>query len=134
MKFEFIMSVVVTAFRGTPVEVPEVDNHGIILSSQVEGIEEYAMTKYHIQFTKKTIMKTTNAKNNCITKIKIINQIQHTKTHWNHVALLFIFIKYTQNNKITKNIVIFNVSILHMIYITVINQFIKKVCVHNFHN
>ena len=49
-------------------------------------------------FMKKPIMKTTNIKNNCIAKIKIINEIQHIKTHWKHVALVFISIKYIQNN------------------------------------
>ena len=60
------------------------------------------MMKYHILFTKKTMMKTTSVKNNYIVRIKIVNKIQCIKIHWNHIVLLFIFIKHTQNNWITK--------------------------------
>ena len=66
---------VVIAFRGTSIEVPQVDNHKIILSSQAEGLEEYAVTKYHILFTKGTMVKTTNIKNNYIARIKTMNEI-----------------------------------------------------------
>ena len=41
---------------------------------------------------KRTIMKVTCVKNNCIIKIKIMNEIQHIKTQKNYVVLLFIFI------------------------------------------
>ena len=94
--------IVVIAFQGTFVGVPQVNNHRVILSGQVEGIEKYAVTKYHILFTKKTIMKIINIKNNCIVRIKIKNNIQNTKIHWSYVTLLFIFIKHAWNNKIIK--------------------------------
>ena len=60
------------------------------------------MTKYHIFFMKRAIMKATNVKNNCIVKIKIVNKIQCIKIHWNYVVLVFMFIKHIWNNKIIK--------------------------------
>ena len=40
-------------------------------------------------------MRTTNTKNNHITKTKIINEIQHIKIHKNHTSVAkYIFIYY----------------------------------------
>ena len=89
---------VVIAFQGTSVEVPSVDNHRVILSGQVGGTEEYAVTKCHALFTKNTMMKATSTRSSCIARIKTMNKIQRTKTHWSHVALLFISIRHTQDN------------------------------------
>ena len=43
--------------------------------------------KYHILFMKKTMIKITNIKNNCIIKIKIMNKIQYIKIYKSYVAL-----------------------------------------------
>ena len=51
------------------------------------------MMKYHILFTKEAMMKTTNVKNNCIVKIKIMNKIQCIKIHKSYVALLYMYLK-----------------------------------------
>ena len=66
---------VVIAFRGTSVEVPQVDNHRVILSGQAEETGEYAVTKYHVLFTKRAMMKATRIKHDCIVRIKIMNKI-----------------------------------------------------------
>ena len=58
--------------------------------------------KYHILFMKKVMMKVTSAKDNCIVKIKIMNEIQRIIIHWNYVVLVFIIIKYAWDNWITK--------------------------------
>ena len=51
------------------------------------------MTKYHVIFTKKTIMKVTNIKNNCIIRIKIMNKIQHIKIRKSHVCVAIYLFK-----------------------------------------
>ena len=61
---------VVIAFQGIFVKMLEVNNYKIILNSQAKGIKIYVMIKYYILFTKKTILKTTNIKKNCIIRTK----------------------------------------------------------------
>ena len=48
------------------------------------------MKKYYILFMKKTIMKVTSVKNNCIVRIKIMNEIQCIKIIRIIVVLLYI--------------------------------------------
>ena len=85
---------VVIAFQSTSEGIPSVNNHRVILSSQAKENKEYAMTKYHILFTKKTKIKATKTKSSCIARTKSINKIQHNKFHKNHVALLYILHYY----------------------------------------
>ena len=44
-------------------------------------------------------MKATNAENNCIFKIKIMNKIQHIKTYKNNAVLLYIYLKMPRIKK-----------------------------------
>ena len=67
---------VVIAFQGTSMEVLQIYNYKNNLEqSNKKKLQEYAMKKYLIFFTKKQIKKA-NAKNNDIIKIKIISEVQ----------------------------------------------------------
>ena len=46
---------------------------------------------------KKTIMKATNIKNNCIIKTRIMNKTQYIKIHKNHVCVVMYLFKNTKN-------------------------------------
>ena len=85
---------VVIAFQGTSEGVPSVDNHGVILSGQAKENREYAMTKYHVLFTKGAKVKATRIRSSCIARIRSMNEIQHIKTHRSHVVLLYILRYY----------------------------------------
>ena len=55
------------------------------------------MTEYHILFMKKSILKITNAKNNCIAKTKIINEVQCIKIDNNYVCVAIYLFKNAKN-------------------------------------
>ena len=76
-------------------------------------------------------MKTTNIKNNCIVKIKIMNNIQCIKIHRNHACVIIYLFKNTKSKIIKKQngksiVLFFYHSISHMTCVTVIGRYTKE--------
>ena len=65
-------------------------------------MKKYAITKYHILFMKKTMMKIANIKNNCIIEIKIMNEIQCIKIQKSHICVAIYLFKNTKSKIIKK--------------------------------
>ena len=55
------------------------------------------MTKYHVLFKKKTMMKVTSVKNNCIIRIKIMNEIQCIKIYKSYICIAIYLFRNAKN-------------------------------------